>query len=104
MFFGPMMTLLLMMTCMAGMFMATRMGTMRHSSPEIGPIGPLFRSARSPGDRPIPFEEYSDERLPRFDQEQREVQDSVGRPRAGKDKIEFDQFLAEQRNPPLSRG
>jgi hypothetical protein len=104
MFFGPMMTLLLMTICMVGMFLAMRAGPVRHSSPEIGPIGPVFGSARSPADRPTPFEERRDERLPRFDQEQSEVQEFIGHPCAKKDKVESDQFLAERRSRPLPRG
>ena len=36
MFFGPMMTLLVMIVCMAGMFFMMRAGTVHHSSGEIG--------------------------------------------------------------------
>ena len=53
-FFGPIVTLLLMMVCMAGMFFMTRVGTIHHSSAEIGPIGPSFGAARNSGDSPLP--------------------------------------------------
>jgi hypothetical protein len=46
MFFGPMMTFLLMMICMVGMFFITRVGTMHHSSAEFGPIRLGFGFAR----------------------------------------------------------
>ena len=54
MFFGPMMTLLVMIVCMAGMFFMMRVGTVHHFSAEIGPIGAGLGFARNPEDSLLP--------------------------------------------------
>ncbi len=43
------------------------------------------------------FDEYRTETLRRFEEEQREFQEFLGRLRLAKDKVEFDQFMAERR-------
>jgi uncharacterized protein DUF2852 len=44
------------------------------------------------------FDEYRTETLRRLEDQQREFQDFLHRLREAKDKAEFDQFMAEQRN------
>jgi hypothetical protein len=46
------------------------------------------------------FDEYRTETLRRLEEEQREFKDFLERLRFAKDKTEFDQFMAEQRNRP----
>jgi len=48
------------------------------------------------------FDEYRDETLRRLEEEQREFHAFLKRLRQAKDKAEFDQFMAERRNPPAS--
>ena len=46
------------------------------------------------------FDEYRTETLRRLEEEQREFRDFLDRLRFAKDKVEFDQFMAERRNRP----
>jgi hypothetical protein len=46
------------------------------------------------------FEEYKAETLRRLEDEQQEFLDFLQRLRQSKDKVEFDQFMAERRNKP----
>lgn len=46
------------------------------------------------------FDEYREATLRRLEEEQREFLDFLDRLRLAKDKAEFDQFLAERRQPP----
>lgn len=46
------------------------------------------------------FDEYRAETLRRLEEEQREFRDFLNRLRHAKDKVEFDQFMAERRNRP----
>jgi len=46
------------------------------------------------------FDEYRADTLRRLEEEQREFKDFLERLRMAKDKAEFDQFMAERRNPP----
>lgn len=46
------------------------------------------------------FDEYREETLRRLEEEQREFKDFLERLRRAKDKAEFDQFMAERRQPP----
>ena len=46
------------------------------------------------------FDEYRDETLRRLEEEQREFKAFLDRLRHAKDKVEFDQFMAEHRRPP----
>lgn len=46
------------------------------------------------------FDEYRDETLHRLEEEQREFKDFLDRLRHAKDKVEFDQFMAERRRRP----
>ena len=52
---------------------------------------------RSSGNRA--FDEYRDETLRRLEEEQREFKAFLDRLRHAKDKVEFDQFMAEHRRP-----
>ena len=45
------------------------------------------------------FDEYRSETLQRLEEEQREFREFLQRLRMAKDKAEFDQFMAERRNP-----
>jgi hypothetical protein len=58
---------------------------------------------RSSGNRA--FDEYRAETLRRLEEEQREFRDFLDRLRHARDKVEFDQFMAERRNrPPEAQG
>jgi hypothetical protein len=46
------------------------------------------------------FDEYRADTLRRLEEEQREFREFLERLRMAKDKAEFDQFMAERRNPP----
>jgi len=46
------------------------------------------------------FDEYRAETLRRLEEEQREFVEYLERLRRAKDRVEFDQFMAERRNPP----
>ena len=48
------------------------------------------------------FDEYRTDTLRRLEEEQREFQDFLGRLRMAEDKAEFDQFMAERRNRPVT--
>jgi hypothetical protein len=50
----------------------------------------------------VAFDEYRDETLRKLDEEQREFRDFLDRLRAAKDRAEFDDFMAERRNRPVS--
>jgi len=104
MFFGPMMTLLVMIVCMAGMFFMMRVGTVHHFSAEIGPIGAGLGFARNPEDSPTPFEKYRHKTLPRLDQEQGEFQELIDHSRAANGNVTFERFIAERRSRLLSCG
>jgi hypothetical protein len=52
---------------------------------------------RSSGNRA--FDEYREETLRRLEQEQREFREFLDRLRMAKDKVEFDQFMAERNRP-----
>jgi hypothetical protein len=58
--------------------------------------GNAFRS-ESPAAGHSAFEEYRQETLRRLDQEQLEFQEFIRRLRRARGKVEFDQFMAEQR-------
>ncbi len=62
--------------------------------------GHRFDFAPSSGNRA--FDEYRSETLKRLEDEQREFREFLDRLRFAKDKTEFDQFMAERRNPPAS--
>lgn len=47
------------------------------------------------------FDDYRSETLKRLEDEQREFKDFLGRLRFAKDRAEFDQFMAEQRQRPF---
>jgi hypothetical protein len=48
------------------------------------------------------FDDYRTETLRRLEDEQREFREFLDRLRLAKDKVEFDQFMAERRNPAAS--
>ena len=48
------------------------------------------------------FDEYRTETLRRLEEEQREFRDFLDRLRAAKDRAEFDDFMAERRNRPVT--
>jgi hypothetical protein len=50
------------------------------------------------------FDEYRAETLRRLEEEQREFRDFLDRLRHARDKVEFDQFMAERRNRPQQQG
>jgi hypothetical protein len=50
----------------------------------------------------VAFDEYREETLRKLDEEQREFRDFLDRLRAAKDRAEFDDFMAERRNRPVS--
>jgi hypothetical protein len=60
--------------------------------------GDWWASPRSSGNRA--FDEYRTETLRRLEDEQRDFRDFLDRLRHAKDKVEFDQFMAERRNRP----
>jgi hypothetical protein len=58
--------------------------------------GTWWQPTRSSGNRA--FDEYREETLRRLEEEQREFKDFLARLRMAKDKVEFDQFMAERRS------
>ena len=50
----------------------------------------------------VAFDEYREETLRKLDEEQTEFRDFLDRLRAAKDRAEFDDFMAERRNRPVS--
>lgn len=58
------------------------------------------RRWRGPSSGNHAFDEYREETLRRLEEEQREFVDFLDRLRHAKDKAEFDQFMAERRQPP----
>jgi hypothetical protein len=48
------------------------------------------------------FDEYRNETMQRLEEEQREFREFLQRLRMAKDKAEFDEFMAERRNPPAA--
>jgi uncharacterized protein DUF2852 len=75
MFFGPMMTLVLMI-CMMGMFFMMRIGRLARTGIAPGSLGQRV-NARWPSGRHTASEEYRGETLGRVDQEQREFQEVI---------------------------
>jgi hypothetical protein len=104
MLLGPMMTVLVMIVCMAGMFFMMRVGTVHRSSAEIGPTGLSFGFARNSRDSPTPFEKYRLKTLSRSDQGQREFQELIDPLRAANGKAKSDRLMAERRSRLLSCG
>jgi len=99
-----MMTLLVMIVCIAGMFFTMRVGTVHHSSAEIGPIGLSFGLARNSRESPTRFAKYRHRTLSRSDQEQREFQELIDPLRTANGKAKSDRLMAERRNWLLSCG
>jgi hypothetical protein len=116
MFFGPVMMILFMATCVAILMFIMRSarrhriagdaaGMMPCCGTGLGPsleraaaqtpgISNDLRSNGSPA-----FNEYREETLRRLEREQGEFQEFVEHLRMAKDKAEFDQFIAERRHP-----
>jgi len=118
MFFGPIIMILFIATCVAILLFVLRGAMYRNhamggvagtmSCGETG-LGPSFeraaaqdrKSAGLPRTNSSPaFDEYRAETLRRLEREQSEFQEFVEHLRAAKDKAEFDQFIAERRAPP----
>lgn len=116
MFFGPVMMILFIATCVAVLLFIMR-GTTMHRNRAAGDaagmmsccgigLGPsLERAARQDGSHlqtngSSAFDDYRAETLRRLEREQGEFQEFVEHLRAAKDKAEFDQFIAERRAPP----
>jgi hypothetical protein len=118
MFFGPIIMILFVGTCIAILLFIVRgamyrnhamgRGAGRMSCCETG-LGPSFERAAAPDRKSedLPrtngspaFDEYRAETLRRLEREQGEFQEFVEHLRAAKDKAEFDQFIAERRAPP----
>jgi hypothetical protein len=74
------------------------MGPAREGRPGGAGCGWRAGGRGSSGNRA--FDEYRDETLRRLEEEQREFAAFLERLRFAKDKAEFDQFMAERRNPP----
>jgi Protein of unknown function (DUF2852) len=64
--------------------------------------GSPWGSPRSSGNRA--FDEYREQTLKRLQEEQREFREFLERLRFAKDRREFDQFMAERRDPPRDEG
>ena len=60
------------------------------------------RWGRHGGSGNVAFDEYREETLRKLDEEQREFRDFLDRLRAAKDRAEFDDFMAERRNRPVT--
>ena len=60
------------------------------------------RWSRANGSGNVAFDEYREETLRKLDEEQREFRDFLDRLRAAKDRAEFDDFMAERRNRPVT--
>jgi hypothetical protein len=69
---------------------------------ERGGGGQWWGQPRSSGNRA--FDDYRAETLRRLEDEQREFKEFLERLRFAKDRSEFDQFMAEQRNRPQGEG
>jgi hypothetical protein len=65
---------------------------------KVSPGSERWGHQRSSGNRA--FDEYRTETLRRLEDEQREFREFLDRLRHAKDKVEFDEFMAERRNRP----
>jgi hypothetical protein len=116
MFLGPIMMVIFIAICFAGMFFILR-AMQRHSnetavmsSTGVCGIGVWPSGRNTSGGMEASdighsaFEEYRAQTLQRLDQEQREFQEFIARLRAAKDKEEFEQFITDRRmRPPSSQ-
>jgi hypothetical protein len=81
--------------------MQEKMDRLRSRMEQRGPGGPGFwGDPRSSGNRA--FDDYRAETLRRLEEEQREFKEFLERLRFAKDRAEFDQFMAERRNHPMT--
>jgi hypothetical protein len=78
-----------------GSWKSVGMGRWHGGMDQMRNAGTWWQPSRS-GNRA--FDEYRTETLRRLEDEQREFQDFLRRLRQAKDKAEFDQFMAEQRD------
>jgi uncharacterized membrane protein len=119
MFFGPVVMILFMVTCVAILLFIMRSATMRRnraagdaagmmSCCETG-LGPSLERVAAQDARngnhlrtngSLAFDEYRADTLQRLEREQGEFQQFVEHLRMAKDKAEFDQFITERRVPP----
>jgi len=60
------------------------------------------RWAQRHGSGNVAFDEYREETLRKLDEEQQEFRDFLDRLRAAKDRAEFDAFMTERRNRPVT--
>jgi hypothetical protein len=87
---------LMMVACMAGMFLMTRAMHGRHHPNSAG-IGPgIARTGErlTAPEEALPFEEYRAATLRRLDREQADFRGFAEGLRTAKDKAEFDEFMA----------
>jgi hypothetical protein len=77
-------------------WMRSKMG----GAPGSGPGAGTWNAGPSSGNHA--FDEYRNETLRRLEDEQREFRNFLDRLRFAKDKTEFDAFMAERRNSPVS--
>jgi hypothetical protein len=112
-FFGPMMMIVSIAICIGMFFMMRAMHRHRSESGAVGSTGMCgvsiwpsghnsIRETETPESRHSAFEQYRAQTLQRLDQEQREFQEFLERLRAAKDKVEFEQFMADRRMRPAS--
>jgi hypothetical protein len=73
-----------------------KMDRMRAHWDGRGPRSDWWGGSRSSGNRA--FDDYKEETLRRLEEEQREFREFLERLRFSKDRVEFDQFMAERRN------
>jgi hypothetical protein len=118
MFFGPVMMILFVATCVAILLFIVRGATIHRNRAASGAagimsccgtgLGPSLEHAaaqdtknmnHSPANGSSAFDEYRAETLRRLEREQGEFQEFVEHLRMAKDKVEFDQFITERRTP-----
>jgi hypothetical protein len=118
MFFGPVMMILFVATCVAILLFIVRGATIHRNRAGAGAagsmsccgtqLGPSLELAaaqdtknvnHSPANGSSAFDEYRAETLRRLEREQGEFQEFAEHLRMAKDKAEFDQFITERRTP-----
>jgi hypothetical protein len=114
MFFGPVMMILFVATCVAILLFMMRghraagsgIGMMSCCGTGLGPSLERATAQDPKNDNPLrtngssAFDEYRAETLRRLEHEQGEFQQFVEYLRMAKDKAQFDQFITERRTPP----
>ena len=119
MFFGPVVMILFVATCVAILLFIVRGATIHRNRAASGAagimsccgteLGPSLERAAaqdtknanfSRTNESSAFDDYRAETLRRLEREQGEFQEFVEHLRMAKDKAEFDQFITERRTPP----